>query len=284
MSMSVFRYTLLLLLASAPDLCVATAYQHATPPSFNESYYDNNYHQEEGYYESVQHKHHLYDEEGRTWSRREQGDSNDNEHDAFYATSNTYFAQTSQVGSPSTAHPEFDDGYLPAKAHPLFIWDNCIGDDSYSGAVPGLRINGTTTCDILVHGLDVEADLLHGGLDGVYTIVGCWHGKPMYMRRHSPKNEDRVLWHNEGYGHWQISLGDMPSDDQLAVYGNYGQLTPLDCDGWHLAVSFSERERKHLTSDDEDLFFKAPGVKLSCVEAAETCSKEPHGEICTKMD
>ena len=43
-------------------------------------------------------------------------------------------------------------------------------------------------------GVDKQADKLTGGVDGVYSLVSCYNGKPLYRRQKSPAGEDRVMW------------------------------------------------------------------------------------------
>ena len=45
---------------------------------------------------------------------------------------------------------------------------------------------GTRDCDIEIRGADGEVDLLQGGIDGHYKLMGCFEGKPMYVRFAGP--------------------------------------------------------------------------------------------------
>ncbi len=71
---------------------------------------------------------------------------------------------------------------------------------------------GTNTCDLLVTGIDRHADLLTGGLDGLYRLVSCFDGKPWYRRLAGPPGEPRSLFYNEFYGDWQFSSSEEPSE------------------------------------------------------------------------
>ena len=44
---------------------------------------------------------------------------------------------------------------------------------------------GTRDCALEIRGVDLAADLLAGGVDGVYRLSGCFDGKPLYMRHMS---------------------------------------------------------------------------------------------------
>ncbi|KAL6757486.1 hypothetical protein V8C86DRAFT_2624043 [Haematococcus lacustris] len=84
----------------------------------------------------------------------------------------------------------------------------------------------TPQCEVLLlYGVDHWADLLPGGLDGLYDLAGCHHGKPYYLRRHSPPGEERCLaWSGLG-GDWQFSFGEEPLADNLIMYGTVGKVS-----------------------------------------------------------
>jgi hypothetical protein len=63
-----------------------------------------------------------------------------------------------------------------------------------------------------VSGIDRHADRLAGGLDGAYSLVSCFDGKPSYRRAGSPPGEPRSLFYNEVFGDWQFSSSDEPSE------------------------------------------------------------------------
>lgn len=58
----------------------------------------------------------------------------------------------------------------------------------------------------------LQADQLPGGIDGIYTLVSCKNGRPMYRRKESPPGEDRVLWYSHQYGDWDIAKGTEPNE------------------------------------------------------------------------
>ncbi len=45
---------------------------------------------------------------------------------------------------------------------------------------------GTRDCHLEIKGADAAADLLQGGINGRYELVGCFEGKPMYNRVDGP--------------------------------------------------------------------------------------------------
>lgn len=70
-----------------------------------------------------------------------------------------------------------------------------------------------------VHALFMQADKLKGGLDGIYQLVSCYNGKPMYRRKSSPAGEDRVLWYSSTFGDWDVSKGVDPNEAEILMYG-----------------------------------------------------------------
>ena len=53
--------------------------------------------------------------------------------------------------------------------------------------------------------LVVQASNLAGGIDGIYVLSSCYNGKPMYRRKASPANEERVMWYSSTFGDWDVS-------------------------------------------------------------------------------
>lgn len=96
--------------------------------------------------------------------------------------------------------------------------------------------NGTAPCDIKIEGVDKQADLLTGGLDGVYKLDSCHDGRPAYSRQNSLKGEERVLFYSRGFGDWDISKGPKPKEADILMYG--GDIehhpVPLFVKIWHL--------------------------------------------------
>lgn len=98
--------------------------------------------------------------------------------------------------------------------------------------------NGTAPCDVKFSGVDKHADLLKGGLDGVYKLKGCHNGRPLYVRDKSPPGEARVLWYSTGFGDWDVSNGTEPNEAEILLYGGDTRhaAAPLFVEGWHLGA------------------------------------------------
>lgn len=64
-----------------------------------------------------------------------------------------------------------------------------------------------------------QADKLNGGLDGIFQLVSCYNGKPMYRRKGSPAGEERVLWYSSTFGDWDVSKGTDPNEAEILMYG-----------------------------------------------------------------
>lgn len=177
---------------------------------------------------------------------------------------NTYTWSSKDEGGHSC-----EDGVCPQyqsfdyAEHPqdlTYLYDNCFLDDDNQAIV-----NGTDTCDLLVVGIDVAADRLEGGLDGVYKLTSCYFGKPKYERVDGPKGERRVLWYNTYYGDWEFSVGADPSEDFLVMYGDFGWLSPYQIPNWHLAAALNSYQAGLMESEEEDLYYIVPEVSVTCV-------------------
>jgi iron-regulated transporter 1 len=108
------------------------------------------------------------------------------------------------------------------------------------GGKPKLS-NGTAPCAISIKGVNAKADLLRGGIDGVYKLSTCYQGRAMYVREKSPKGEDRVLWYNPQFGDWDISNGTKPDENDILMYGGDMEhaVVPLFVTGWHLGADLN---------------------------------------------
>jgi iron-regulated transporter 1 len=125
--------------------------------------------------------------------------------------------------------------------------------------------NGTASCDIRVAGVDGQADKLPGGLDGVYKLVGCHAGRPMYKRQGSPAGQERVLYYSKAYADWDISNGSAPSEDIL-LYGTdiHQHAVPLFGVAWQLGGDLSSAAN---ASSDES-YVPAAGARLACADGS----------------
>ncbi|GIL70403.1 hypothetical protein Vretifemale_1170, partial [Volvox reticuliferus] len=160
----------------------------------------------------------------------------------------------------SAGGADFDPYYEDRHYDPKYPYDNC----HYVGGFHDFKLNGTEACHLQVQGANGHADLLTGGLDGIYLLAGCFEGKPIYIRsRYSgPPGEDRVLYYNPEFGAWEFSVGREPSADQLVLAGDDGYVSPVDVSRWHLASVFNSLLASELSSDDEDLFYAAAGISV----------------------
>lgn len=119
---------------------------------------------------------------------------------------------------------------------PAALTDCVAGPDGK----PKLK-EGVASCAIKLSGVDAKADLLTGGIDGVYKLSACHNGRPLYIRDKSPAGEARVLWYSTGFGDWDISNGTAPNEAEILMYGGDTQhaVVPLFVDGWHLGADLN---------------------------------------------
>lgn len=110
--------------------------------------------------------------------------------------------------------------------------------------------NGTATCDLKISGADKQADLLTGGIDGVYKLTSCHNGKPMYKRVSSPAGEERVLWFAKMFGDWDLSKGPEPTESGILLYGGEAEhaAVPMYVSNWHLSANY--KTNSNLPEDD----------------------------------
>lgn len=160
-------------------------------------------------------------------------------------------------GCAAAAAPELD----PIDS--AYLWDTC---KLRKGQPPA--INGTDSCRVLqVTGADAQADVLLGGLDGLYHMVSCFDGKPLYRRKHGKGASvaPRVLWYSAYYGQWQFSESDNPSQELTVMYGDVGYVAPIEIDEWHLLASANSVEASYLAPDaDVAVYFMPLGVRVAC--------------------
>jgi hypothetical protein len=68
----------------------------------------------------------------------------------------------------------------------------------------------------------LQADQLPGGIDGIYSLLSCKNGRPLYRRKESPPGEDRVLWYSHQYGDWDVAKGTEPNEVSQRCWGMPG--------------------------------------------------------------
>lgn len=111
-----------------------------------------------------------------------------------------------------------------------------------------------------IEGVDKQADLLKGGIDGVYKLSSCYNDRPLYKRQKG--NESRVLWYSNGFGDWDISLGTEPNEATIVMYGGEMQhpVVPLYVSGWHVGADLMSKSS--LGVDD----YTPVAVKVACAD------------------
>lgn len=125
-----------------------------------------------------------------------------------------------------------------------YFFDDAEETEVYCGLSEDGRAtfgNGTTPCDVKIEGVDAAAQLLKGGIDGVYKAFSCQGGRPMYKREGSAPEEERVLWYSSEYRDWDISNGSTPQKDDILMYGGVSgkESRPEQVqDGWNVAAEF----------------------------------------------
>lgn len=65
---------------------------------------------------------------------------------------------------------------------------------------------------------------------------------------------------------WEFAVGREPSVDHMVLYGDEGHVSPIDVPRWRLAAAFNSDQAALLPSDDEELYFVAPGVSVMCAD------------------
>lgn len=148
----------LLLVASVALLAAARAQEYQDESQYN---YEYNYADSYGDLEDM---YNYYDEYGYY---------NDDD-DAYYEYYGYYADDFG--GYEDDYYAYYDDDYAEE------WYQNCdLGEDGKF-----TLHNGTASCDLKIAGADKNADQLSGGIDGVYKIVSCHNGKPLYRRKDSP--------------------------------------------------------------------------------------------------
>ena len=182
----------------------------------------------------------------------------------FYDTEDDfYYDEYGYYGDEDEMYYEYygyyaDDfaGYEDYYAEEYDFFEECFFD---ANGKPVLA-NGTASCDMKLSGVDKQADKLKGGLDGIYRLVSCYNGKPMYRRSNSPAAEDRVLWYSSTFGDWDVSKGTDPNEAEILMYG--GEMehasVPLFVSSWHLGGDL-----KSDTTLGEDDYLPI-NVKVAC--------------------
>lgn len=182
----------------------------------------------------------------------------------FYDTyDDFYYDEYGYYGDEDEAYYEYygyyaDDfaGYEDYYAEEYDFFEECF----FNADGKPVLANGTASCDIKISGVNKQADMLTGGLDGVYQLVSCYNGKPMYRRKDSQAGEERVLWYSSTFGDWDVSKGVDPNEAEILMYG--GEMehasVPLFVSSWHLGADL--KSDSSLNEDD----YMPISAKVAC--------------------
>eukprot|EP00798_Chlamydomonas_sp_ICE-L_P007158 gene7158-268_t len=152
-------------------------------------------------------------------------------------------------------------GADPESVDPLYIYPNCVYDSAGNAVV-----NGSSQCQVIVAGADMYSELLEGGVDGKYKMVGCYVGKPYYLRVSGPPGGS--INYFTYLVDWEITLGTEPSMDHMVMYGDVGQVSPMNIVQWHLSASFSQAVKDSQPEGDE-MYFVVPNMLVACEDDKE---------------
>eukprot|EP01026_Neomeris_dumetosa_P000695 TRINITY_DN10171_c0_g1_i3.p1 TRINITY_DN10171_c0_g1~~TRINITY_DN10171_c0_g1_i3.p1 ORF type:complete len:530 (-),score=57.98 TRINITY_DN10171_c0_g1_i3:197-1786(-) len=148
----------------------------------------------------------------------------------------------------------------------------------------GASISNTTVkvCDVEVTGADVHVQQLEGGLDGVYKVVGCHNGKPMYVRK-QVEGQERSLWWSALFNDWDISNGTSPTELDILCYGgdarDEARPTQVPSTSWAIAAELSSQEQ---SMHYYDLFmeqYHTIQLNVTCVQGQVLENEELQEEI-----
>lgn len=83
-------------------------------------------------------------------------------------------------------------------------------------------------CDIEIKGADENrSGNIPWGIDGVYKMVGCYSGLPVYKREGKTRLQRRFLWFSSVFHDWDVGLGDFHKDQMNRPPLMYGASTPI---------------------------------------------------------
>lgn len=108
------------------------------------------------------------------------------------------------------------------------------------------KFNGTAPCDLKLEGADKLLKGLQGGLDGTYQVSSCQNGLPLYKRKDSKPQEERVLWYSAEFRDWDLANGTTPKEDDILMFGgNGGRETRPEyvTDAWAIAAEFLTEDK-----------------------------------------
>lgn len=161
---------------------------------------------------------------------------------------------------------EYDGGYSGYDEEDYDEYKDCTFDDKGKAVLRNI----TTACPIKIAGVDKHAGSLPGGVDGLYDVVSCYNGKPLYRRRNtsdSEASESRVLWYSDSFGDWDVSRGEHPREEDTMLYGGEREFAalPLLVSKWYLHSA----DKRVGTRD-----YKAIKVQVTCADGTKLKKEE----------
>lgn len=111
---------------------------------------------------------------------------------------------------------------LRKKAENVNLIKECSLDEASAQSPAG------QACDIEIKGADENRDgNIPWGIDGVYKMVGCYSGFPVYKREGKTRLQRRFLWFSSVFQDWDVGLGDFHKDQMNRPPLMYGASTPI---------------------------------------------------------
>lgn len=155
---------------------------------------------------------------------------------------------------------DYDDPYGDS-----ILQDFAVIQDCQIAADGSATFNGTRPCDLQIQGVDKLAPGLSGGMDGVYKVVTCENGRPLYKRDTKDKTVERVLWYSSPHQDWDITNGSSPQEEDILMWGGFAgkESRPQQIkSAWHLAAEFMANFT--LTSPE----YAEVDATVSCIEGS----------------
>lgn len=135
---------------------------------------------------------------------------------------------------------------------------------------------GLDACDLQIKGADGFLDNLKGGLDGVYSVVSCNDGRPVYKRKNS-QGGDRLLWYSALYKDWDFNVGSEVVESDILGYGGDGvaeerpQFVPMD--KWNLLAEHSSKNGEEMKD------FVQVQLTITCADGSVTTATKREGPL-----
>lgn len=134
-------------------------------------------------------------------------------------------------------------------------------------------------CDLQIHGADANhPGRIPFGVDGVYKMIGCFSGFPVYQREGKTRLERRILWFSHVFEDWDVIAGDFTRDQINRPPLMYGASSPiqgmpqlLDAASWQVMSVYHPARA--------DLAYVPGNVSVQCMDGS-----LPHGESSMTTD